>query len=109
MLKKLLRVFVIGSLLVVPAVVGAAGAPNGREELPAAVDQLLARDMIQLAQEQLRSAGFDPGHVDGVFDAQTEAALLAYQANYGLPRTGLLDEATRRALLPGLESDGGEG
>ncbi len=49
------------------------------------------------------------GHVDGIFDAQTEAALLAYQEKYGLPQTGLLDETTRNALVPGFESDGGEG
>jgi len=89
-------------LLALPMVLGAA-------ELPAAVDQLMARDMIQLAEEQLRVAGFDPGRVDGIFDERTEVALLAYQEKYGLLRTGMLDEATRRALLPGLETEGDEG
>lgn len=94
-------------LFVVPIVAGAAGAPSGRGEIPAAVDQIVARDIIQQAQEQLDIAGFEPGHVDGMFDAQIEAALLAYQANYGLVRTGLLDEATRRALMPGYDQNGG--
>ncbi|MBI3326014.1 MAG: peptidoglycan-binding protein [Nitrospinae bacterium] len=92
-------------LLITPVIVGAAG--SGRVELPAAVDQLLAADMIQVAQQNLKSAGFDPGHVDGIFDAQTEAAILAYQGNYGLPRTGMLDETTRNRLLPGLSGEEG--
>jgi peptidoglycan hydrolase-like protein with peptidoglycan-binding domain len=29
----------------------------------------------------------------------------AFQACYGLPVTGLLDRATRRELLPGLDSE----
>ncbi len=107
-MKTRLVAFAISLLLVLPIAAGAAGAPSTSGELPAAVDQILARDMIQVAQENLRVAGFDPGHVDGIFDAQTEAALLAYQANYGLPRTGLLDGATRKLLLPGVDSEGGE-
>ena len=64
-------------LFVIPIVAGAAGAPGDRGEIPAAVDQILARDIIQQAQQQLDIAGFEPGHVDGMFDAETEAALLA--------------------------------
>jgi peptidoglycan hydrolase-like protein with peptidoglycan-binding domain len=70
------------------------------------VDQMLSKDMILLAESQLKVAGFDPGAVDGVFDAKTEAALMAYQKKVGLPPTGLLDGATRTALLP--SDDGGE-
>jgi peptidoglycan hydrolase-like protein with peptidoglycan-binding domain len=29
----------------------------------------------------------------------------AYQARYGLPATGLLDDATRLQLIPGLDFD----
>jgi peptidoglycan hydrolase-like protein with peptidoglycan-binding domain len=46
--------------------------------------------------------GFDLGPVDGIFTAQTQAALRAFQARYGLPVSGLLDYATRLELLPGL-------
>ncbi len=108
-MKTRLLALAISLLLVVPVVARAASASGDAKEIPAAVDQILARDMIQVAQENLRIAGFDPGHVDGVFDAQTESALLAYQANYGLPRTGLLDETTRKALIPGFDQDGSEG
>jgi peptidoglycan hydrolase-like protein with peptidoglycan-binding domain len=68
----------------------------------AATDTLLTAGDIQVAQEHLRAFGFDPGPVQGVFTAQTQAAVEAYQARYGLPVTGLLDEATRRQVLPGF-------
>jgi peptidoglycan hydrolase-like protein with peptidoglycan-binding domain len=41
--------------------------------------------------------------VDGIFTAETQAAVRAYQARYGIPVSGLLDYRTRRELLPGLE------
>jgi peptidoglycan hydrolase-like protein with peptidoglycan-binding domain len=104
MMKILLRTLVVGMLIVAPVVTMAAS--SGRTELPAAVDQLLARDMIQLAESNLKAAGLDPGPVDGIFDAQTEKAVLAFQQRNGLPTTGLLDETTRRMLLPGIDQDG---
>jgi peptidoglycan hydrolase-like protein with peptidoglycan-binding domain len=51
----------------------------------------------------LKDFGFDPGPVDGLFTAQTQAALRAFQARYGVPVSGLLDQATRLELLPGLD------
>jgi len=49
-------------------------------------------------QRRLQAEGFYPGPVDGVFGPGTRAALSQYQARHGLPRTGALDDATRRAL-----------
>ena len=69
-----------------------------------AVDRLLNRGDIQVAEAHLQDFGFDPGPVDGIYTAQTQAAVRAYQARYGLPVSGLLDYATRRELLPGLDS-----
>ena len=64
---------------------------------------------IGQAQERLKAAGFDPGPIDGVLGPQTRAALRRYQASQGLPATGALDEATRRALLPSERPpEGGE-
>jgi peptidoglycan hydrolase-like protein with peptidoglycan-binding domain len=68
-----------------------------------AVDRLLPRGDIQVAQAHLKDFGFDPGPVDGIFTAQTQAAIRAYQARYGLPASGLLDYATRLRLIPGLD------
>jgi hypothetical protein len=53
---------------------------------------------IRQAQRQLQEAGFTPGSIDGVLGPQTRVALQQYQAKRGLPKTGELDEATRKAL-----------
>jgi hypothetical protein len=68
-----------------------------------AVDRLLNRGDIQVAEAHLLDFGFDPGPVDGIYTAQTQAAVRAYQARYGLPVSGLLDYPTRLQLLPGLD------
>jgi peptidoglycan hydrolase-like protein with peptidoglycan-binding domain len=69
-----------------------------------AVDRLLTRGEIQVAEAHLRDFGFDPGPVDGLYTAQTQVAVRGYQARYGLPVSGLLDYTTRLQLLPGLDS-----
>jgi peptidoglycan hydrolase-like protein with peptidoglycan-binding domain len=68
-----------------------------------ATDRILTAGDIQVAQENLRALGFNPGPVKGVFTAETQAAVRAYQARYGVEVTGLLDRATRRGLLPGFD------
>jgi peptidoglycan hydrolase-like protein with peptidoglycan-binding domain len=103
-MKKLLATLTLGVMLATPMVTTAAGSDTPRGNLPAAVDQLLAQDMVQLAQTHLKIAGFDPGRIDGVFDAQTTTAIRQYQVAQGIPVSGLLDEPTRRVLLPGSES-----
>jgi peptidoglycan hydrolase-like protein with peptidoglycan-binding domain len=70
-----------------------------------AVDRLLNRGDIQVAQTHLHAFGFDPGPIDGIYSAQTQAAVRAYQARYGLPVSGLLDYTTRLQLIPGLDFD----
>ena len=79
-----------------------AAQMGGSTRLRPATDTLLTAGDIQVAQEHLRAFGFDPGPVTGVFTAETQAAVRAYQRRYGLPVTGLLDEATRRQVLPGF-------
>jgi peptidoglycan hydrolase-like protein with peptidoglycan-binding domain len=107
-MHKWLATLVLGVMLAVPMVATAAGASRTPGNLPAAVDQMLGQDMIQLAQITLKMAGFDPGRVNGVFDAQTATALRQYQAAHSLPVSELLDEPTRRVLLPGND-EAGEG
>jgi peptidoglycan hydrolase-like protein with peptidoglycan-binding domain len=68
-----------------------------------AFDRLLTRGDIQIAEEHLHAFGFDPGPIDGLFTAQTQAAVRAYQARYGSVVSGQLDYATRLQLLPGLD------
>jgi len=68
-----------------------------------AVDRILNRGDIQVAQTHLREFGFDPGPIDGIYTAQTQTAVRAFQATYGLSVSGLLDYETRRQLLPGVD------
>jgi hypothetical protein len=68
-----------------------------------AVDRLLNRGDIQVAEMHLRDFGFDPGPINGIYTVQTQAAVRAFQARYGLPVSGQLDYATRLQLLPGLD------
>jgi peptidoglycan hydrolase-like protein with peptidoglycan-binding domain len=68
-----------------------------------ALDRLLTTGDIQLAEARLRDFGFDPGPVDGFFTTQTQAAVRAFQARYGLPVSGLLDHGTREELKLGVD------
>jgi len=102
-MKKFLATLTLGVLLVTPMIATAAATDSPRGNLPAAVDQLLAQDMIQQAQTTLKLAGYNPGRTDGVFDAQTATAVRQYQAANGIPVSGLLDEPTRRILFPGFD------
>jgi peptidoglycan hydrolase-like protein with peptidoglycan-binding domain len=103
-MKRFLIALSISLLMAAPLVALAAGGDSTRASLPAAVDQLLAQDMIQLAQTQLKVAGFDPGRFDGIFDQKTSQAVSNYQRAMGLPVSGLLDEATRADLWPGFDA-----
>jgi hypothetical protein len=93
------------SLLWLMACVGAPQATGPVGPRPA-YDRLLLAGDIQVAETHLRDFGFDPGPVDGMFTAETQAAVRAYQRRYGLPATGLLDWRTRQELLPGLDQPG---
>jgi peptidoglycan hydrolase-like protein with peptidoglycan-binding domain len=68
-----------------------------------ALDRLLTRGDIHIAEARLRDFGFDPGSGDGTFTAQTQAAVRAFQARYRLTISGLLDRETRLPLGPGLD------
>lgn len=82
--------------------VGRPAAHTPGLEYPA-LDRLMTAGEIQIAEQHLQDFGFDPGPVDGHFTAQTQAAVRAFQARYGLPVSGWLDPATRIELLPGLD------
>jgi peptidoglycan hydrolase-like protein with peptidoglycan-binding domain len=100
-MKKFLAALTLCAMVIVPLIAVAASSSGGT--LPPAVDQLLARDMIQQAQVQLKVAGYDPGRADGIFDEKTSAAVRQYQTAKGLPVTGLLDQHTRRDMFAGMD------
>jgi Putative peptidoglycan binding domain len=51
-----------------------------------------------VAQQRLKAIGLYSGAFDGVPGPETRAAIARFQADRNLPRTGELDEATKRAL-----------
>ena len=73
-----------------------------------AMDRLLTRGNIEVAEMRLKQFGFDPGPVDGQVPAQTQAAVRAFQARYGLPVSGLLDRPTREELKLGVDPKRGD-
>jgi hypothetical protein len=73
-----------------------------------AVGRFLNRGDIQVAQMHLRAFGFDPGPIDGIYTAQTQAAVRAFQTTYGLSVSGLLDPQTREQLKVGPDSKRGD-
>jgi peptidoglycan hydrolase-like protein with peptidoglycan-binding domain len=94
-------------LLFTACVAPHTGEHTPGSELPA-TDRLLTRGNIQVAEVRLNEFGFDPGPVDGTFTAQTQAAVRAFQARYGLPVSGLLDRPTRQELKIGVDPKRGD-
>jgi peptidoglycan hydrolase-like protein with peptidoglycan-binding domain len=60
--------------------------------------QIINKDNVKLIQERLKAEKVYAGPVDGELNAQTEAALRAYQQKQGLPVSGAADEATLKEL-----------
>jgi murein L,D-transpeptidase YcbB/YkuD len=58
-------------------------------------------------QDELKTAGYYKGDVDGVYGDATVAAVEALQKAHGLPVTGTVDKATAAALRSDLEAKGG--
>jgi peptidoglycan hydrolase-like protein with peptidoglycan-binding domain len=85
----------------VPAVEQRGASTPGFEH--PAPDRLLSRGDLQIAEQHLQAFGFDPGPIDGIFTAETAAAVRAFQARYGLTVSGLLDYATREELKLGID------
>ena len=94
---------VLVAMAMTTCVASQAKSPTG---LRPAYDRILLAGDIYVAETHLRDFGYDPGPVDGRFTAETQAAVRAYQARYGLPISGLLDWGTRQELIPGLDERG---
>lgn len=60
------------------------------------------RGDIHVTQAHVNAFGVDSGPVDGIFTAQTQAAVRACQARYGTQVSRLLDRDTREELDSGL-------
>ena len=91
------------ALVLLTACVASHPGEHQTATLRPAVDRLLNRGDIQVAEAHLQDFGFDPGPIDGIYTAQTQAAVRAYQATYGLSVSGLLDRQTREQLKVGAD------
>jgi len=87
-----------------PAAVLAAGlcwgAPGAAQTASPtlAYTQVLSPGAIVLVQERLRQAGAYAGQVDGIWGADSQAALERFQQTRGLQATGQLNQATAATL-----------
>jgi Putative peptidoglycan binding domain len=61
--------------------------------------------VTQQAQSVLAKRGFDPGTLDGIAGNNTRKAVLAFQAQSGLPGTGILDSTTLEKLGIGTSAE----
>jgi peptidoglycan hydrolase-like protein with peptidoglycan-binding domain len=82
----------LGPVLVEAGTAGTTGEQRPEQK------QLLTKDNLKLVQERLTAEGVYAGPLDGEVNAQTEAALRAYQQKHGLPVSGAADEATLKQL-----------
>ena len=64
-------------------------------------------DEVTQIQTRLAELGYDPGTADGIFGSRTQAAVRAFQQDYGLAVDGIVGDNTLRAL--GLLGDSGGG
>ena len=88
----------MGSLLwLCPVLVEAGTAGTTGEQRPEQ-RKLITKDNLKLVQARLQAEGVYAGPVDGELNAQTEAALRAYQQKQGIPVSGAADEATLKQL-----------
>ena len=64
---------------------------------------------VKELQETLILKGYDPGTADGIFGGRTEAAVKAFQTDYGLTADGIVGDKTWAVLLEGTWTVNHEG
>ncbi|MGE5560624.1 MAG: peptidoglycan-binding protein [Chloroflexota bacterium] len=80
-----------------PAPPASGNHPAGSRDLFVTTPYLRGED-VRLVQEKLIELGYDPGALDQVYGPKTAAAVRQFQADEGLPATGVVDQATFRRL-----------
>lgn len=53
---------------------------------------------VKVLQQYLERAGYSPGGIDGVYGANTEAAVASFQRAYNIPADGIVYQDTFEAL-----------
>jgi murein L,D-transpeptidase YcbB/YkuD len=93
-MHTLVAVLMCSVLWLCPIMVEAGTAGEQCPEQP----QRITTENVKLLQERLAAEGVYAGPLDGELNAQTEAALRAYQQKHGIPVSGAADEATLKQL-----------
>ena len=96
-MHTLVAVLMCSVLGLYPVMIEAGTAGTTGEQRPEQ-KQLLTKDNLKLVQERLQAEGVYAGPLDGELNAQTEAALRAYQQKHGIPVSGAADEVTLKQL-----------
>ena len=93
-MRLIVAVFMCSMLWLCPVLAEAGTTGEQRPEQK----QILTKEDLKLVQTRLQAEGVYAGPVDGELNAQTEAALRAYQQKQGIPVSGAVDEATLKQL-----------
>lgn len=56
-------------------------------------------DVVRAYEQRMKDLHFDPGPVDGVFDQDTQYAVVAVDKLLGIPRNGVINEQVRQGLM----------
>lgn len=90
-MPKLMRILLSVCLLVIATSCVTAAQQRGEGDLR------LTRAQIKEAEKQLEELGYRTGPIDGVFDAGSRSALIAFQKGEGRETSGYLSVATKPA------------
>jgi uncharacterized protein YcfJ len=86
-----------------PAMIGSMPeASLSEQDVTRSQEATPSGEQIRQAQRKLNEMGYHSGHVDGVWGAESRAAITNFQASEGLAATGQLNKETMEAL--GIES-----
>lgn len=66
------------------------------------MEEGLVSKSVEVAEEMLKAIGYDPGKMDGLYDAEMKAAVMKLQADEELTVTGVLSEETTLLLMDKL-------
>ena len=108
MLPRLTKSIVLNTVLVVMVLVAANFVPANNTYAGGRAGGSVVRDsdsysynynMVQRAQRMLTDLGYKPGPVDGIWGPITSGAVLKYQEDNNLSKTGELDTDTKKQLF----------
>lgn len=87
-----------------PSGTAEAAAEPGSESDDTVLSDDFADSATAHAQETLDALGYHAGTVDGIYGSHTTEAVKAFQTDYGLDETGILDATTANALSTAAEN-----